>query len=335
MPRIQRIMNQKLAAPGARFDANQPVFEAAFRGRVGRRVRTALRRMEPVLLTVPRWSQPERFLEDLALDLAIGQPGIGCRTVDLSPLKGHGANEAWRFTLHLFAQMGQRDWQRSASSMVAHRSGFRYALSKLLFEAHAAAPHPVALLAHGAQYLPVEIIEDLRVVWADYWRAHPFDARCTLLLATAVGTDLVGIDGMQAVDLMDFGAAEAMRCLATGADLERAPALSRAMSLTGGIPGLVDAVRSLSFSRRALATEDDALVYGMGELVDALQGAVDIANMDSALSDRLHQILDGQPRPWQAEVDEPLRIAGLVRTYPSHGDAQVVLRAPAIATLLE
>jgi hypothetical protein len=335
MPRIQRIMNQKLTASGARFDVNQPVLEAAFRGKVGRRVRTALRRMDPVLLTVPRWSQPERFLEDLALDLAIGQPGIGCRTVDLSPLKGHGANEAWRFTLHLFAQMGQRNWQGSASTMVAHRSGFRYALSRLLFEAHATAPHPVALLAHGAQYLPVEIIEDLRVVWADYWHAHPFDARCTLLLATAVGTDLVGIDGMQAVNLMDYGAAEAMRCLVTGATHEPAPSLTRAISLTGGIPGLVDAVRTMSRSGRVLATEDDALVYGMGSLVDALQGAVDIANMDSALSDRLHQLLDGQPRPWQAQVDDPLRIAGLVRSRQSHGEAQVVLRAPAIATLLE
>ena len=48
--------------------------------------------------------------------------------------------------------------------MVADRGGFRYALSALIEEAHESAPHAVALLAHGAEHAPAEVIEDLAAV---------------------------------------------------------------------------------------------------------------------------------------------------------------------------
>jgi hypothetical protein len=332
VPRVQRMMQRYSTVAGARFDPNQHQLEAALRGRVGRRVRASMRRMEPVLLSVPRWSQPERFLEDLALDLAVGQPGIGCRTVDLSPLKGRRASEAWQFTLHLFSQLGRKAWRQGASSMVVHRGGFRFALGEMLEEAHRTAPHPVALLAHGAQHLPVEIVADLRSVWNDYWNSHPEGTRCTLLLATAVGTDAVGIDGMTPVSLVDYGADEAATRLGHVRTSVVPSRLAEAVVFTGGIPGLVDAVGQLG--GRDLPAEDDALLYSLGPLVDEIRGAVDIVNMDSALSDRLHSLIHGQPVPEAPSVDDPLRVAGLVRAFRSHGSRHVVIRAPAIATLL-
>ncbi len=334
MPRVQRMMNRKTDGADVRFDPNQHRLEAALRGRVGRRVRASLRRMEPVLLSVPRWSQPERFLEELALDLAVGQPGMGCRTVDLSPLKGRRASEAWQFTLHLFAQLGRREWKRGAPMMVAHRNGFRYALSQLLEEAHRCASHPVALLAHGAQHLPVEIVTDLRTVWNDYWNAHPEGARCTLLLATAVGTDSVGIDGMVHVDLVDYGPGEATLHIHDGTYGTSSSQLVRAVHFTGGIPGLVDAVGQLRRTRRDLPVDNDVLLYSLGNLVDEIRGAVDIVNMDSALSDRLYRLSDGKPALARPDVDAPLREAGLVRLFRAHGAEHVVIRAPAIGTLM-
>ncbi|MEM6929435.1 MAG: hypothetical protein AAF602_21020, partial [Myxococcota bacterium] len=54
------------------FDGNQPRLEGAGRGRVARKARHHLRAMRPVVLHTPRFSLPERFLDDLAVDLRLG-----------------------------------------------------------------------------------------------------------------------------------------------------------------------------------------------------------------------------------------------------------------------
>ena len=125
MPRVNRLIQR---AQATTFDGTQHYVEDALRGRAARRIRLHVRRMEPVAVCTPRWSEPAAFLEDLALDLAVGDPAVGCRTVNLRPLSGRRASESWQFTLHVFAQLGRREWRHRPPAMVADRGGFRCAL---------------------------------------------------------------------------------------------------------------------------------------------------------------------------------------------------------------
>ena len=79
MPRVNRLIQR---AQATTFDGTQHYVEDALRGRAARRIRLHVRRMEPVAVCTPRWSEPAAFLEDLALDLArpVREP------IDLAPL---------------------------------------------------------------------------------------------------------------------------------------------------------------------------------------------------------------------------------------------------------
>ena len=57
--------------------------------------------------------------------------------------------------------------------------------------------------------------------------------------------------------------------------------------------------------------------------------------MDSALADRLYDLVSCESMPGAPEVDDALTLAGLVRPVRAHGQDHVELRAPAIATLLK
>ena len=334
MARVARMIERSRLSD-ASFDASQHFVEEALRGRAARGIRTHVRRMEPVLVRTPRWSAPACFLEDLALDLAVGEPGIGCRTVNLQPLKGRKASESWQFTLHVFAQLGRREWRHRPPRMVADRGGFRFALNELIEEAHRSAPHPVALLAHGAEHAPVEIIEDLASVWEEYCSRYPSSRRCTMLLAGTAGDTWWPLEEAPRVDLVDYGAAEAAACIVGQAGDIPFASLRKAAHFSGGVPGIVSAVGDRVRENATLPTEDDALFESLGTLADEIRGAVDIVHMDSALADRLYDLVPGEPVAVAPEVDDPLTLAGLVRRVRAHGDEQVQLRAPAIATLLK
>ncbi len=335
MARVSRMIERSKMADSSRFDVSQHFVEDALRGRASRSIRTHVRRMEPVLVRTPRWSAPACFLEDLALDLAVGEPGIGCRTVNLQPLKGRKATESWQFTLHVFAQLGRREWRHRPPRMVADRGGFRFALSELIEEAHRSAPHPVALLAHGAEHAPVEIIEDLAAVWDLYCERHPTVRRCTVLLAGTAGDNWWPLNDAPRVDLVDYGTAEAAAAIVgQGAELPFS-SLRKIAHFSGGVPGIVSAVGEQVRQQSSLPDEEDALFESLGPLADEIRGAVDIVHMDSALADRLYDLVSGESMPIAPEVDDALTLAGLVRPVRAHGDGHVELRAPAIATLLK
>ena len=317
------------------FDEAQHFVEDALRGRAGRGVRTHVRRMEPVVVRTPRWSAPACFLEDLALDLAVGEPGIGCRTVNLQPLKGRKASESWQFTLHVFAQLGRREWRHRPPRMVADRGGFRFALMELIEEAHQSAPHPVALLAHGAEHAPVEIIEDLAQVWEMYCQGHPTGRRCTMLLAGTAGDSWWPMGTAPRIDLVDYGSAEAAAVIVGQAGDVPFTSLRKAAHFTGGVPGIVSAVSDRLRCDAVLPSEEDALFDSLGPLADEIRGAVDIVHMDSALADRLYDLVSCESMPSEPTVDDTLTLAGLVRPARAHGEDHVELRAPAIATLLK
>jgi hypothetical protein len=332
MFRLQRKMCRDRLGDQVRFDPDQHQLEQGLRGRAARRIRTHVRKMCPVLVRAPRWSHPAGFLEQLALDLAVGLPGVGCRTVDLRPLKGRKASEAWQFTLHAFSQLGRRDWSRETPTMVVDRGGFRYALHALLEEAHRSAHHDVALLGHGAEHLPVEVIEDLSEAWMSYRAAHPEGARCTLLLTFSAGVGDVQVGNSATIELVDLGEGEATEIIGAGQiSADRAREVAR---FTGGIPGLVDAASARVRGGQVLPTEQDHLLHSLGPVVDEIRGAVDIVQMDTAVADRLDSLLGGAPALLNPMVDRPLQLAGLIRPVRAHGKPHVTLRAPAIATLL-
>jgi hypothetical protein len=335
MARVDRMIKRARVQESTFFDEQQHFIEEALRGRAARSVRVHVRRMEPVVVRTPRWSAPATFLEDLALDLAVGEPGIGCRSVDLRPLKGRKASESWQFTLHVFGQLGRREWRHRPPQMVADRGGFRFALSQLIEEAHDTAPHPVALLAHGAEHAAVEVIEDLALVWGDYCRRHPRSRRCTVLLAGAAGDVWLPLHDAPRVDLVDYGEAEAAAVIINSGTSVPFEHLRKAAHFTGGVPGLVGAMSERLRGDSSIPTEDDELLHSLGSVVDEIRGAVDIVHMDSALADRLYELLPGEPVVEAPEVDDALALAGLVRKVRTHGVNHVRLRAPAIAALLK
>ncbi len=331
MPRVNRLIQRARADT---FDGAQHFIEDALRGRTARAVRLHIRRMEPLAVRTPRWSEPAAFLEDLALDLAVGNPGVGCRTVDLRPLKGRQASESWQFTLHVFAQLGRREWRHQPPAIVADRWGFRFALAGLIEEAHLNAPNHVALLAHGAEHAPPEIVEDLLDVWAEYAERYPADRRATMLLAGTVATDWCLASGPLPVDLLDYGAAEAAAAIVSAAGEVPLSTLQKAAHFSGGIPKLVRAMGERCRKSPFLPDEGDAILSSLGPAADEIRGAVDIVHMDSALADRLYDLASGESLPHAPEVDDALTMAGLIRRVKAHGEVHVRLRAPAIGTLL-
>ena len=334
MPRIDRMIQRARIAEATTFDKTQHFVEEALRSRAARRVRLHVRRMEPVAVRTPRWSEPASFLEDLALDLAVGEPGIGCRTVNLRPLKGRKASESWQFTLHVVAQLGSREWRHRPPAMVADRGGFRFALGQLIEEAHRNVPHPVALLAHGAEHAPMEIIEDLAAVWGEYSSHCPAGRRATLVLAGTSTHAWWPMADAPRVDLADFGSAEAAAAIVGQTGNLPFSTLRKAAHFTGGVPGLVDAVSDRIRKDAVLPQEDDALLASLGPMADEIRGAVDIVHMDSALADRLYDLVIGEPVTRAPEVDDALTMAGLVRDVKSHGEDKIQLRTPAISALL-
>jgi hypothetical protein len=316
-----------------RFDPAQHMLELGLRGRAARSIRTHVRQMRPVIVRAPRWSDPAAFLEELALDLAVGLPGVGCRTVNLRPLKGRKHSEAWQPTLHAFSQLGRQAWSRQPPPMVVDRGGFRFAIQSLLEEAHSGAAHELALLAEGAEHLPLEIIEDISAAWQAYRGAHPEGARCTMLMTVGAGAGKVELAGGSTIELVDLGQREVVE------QLGQLPGLSSAQvdavaRFTGGIPRLVSAVGATAAASGGLSGDRDMLLHSLGPLVDEMRGAVDIVQMDGAVADRLDSLIGGAQLPVAPAVDRPLRMAGLIRTVRSHGEPRVALRAPAIATLL-
>jgi hypothetical protein len=290
--------------------------------------------MEPVVVLSPRWSQPLSFLEELALDLAVGQPAIGCRTVRFRELKGRRLPEVWNHLVEVFQRFIPSGRQPEVPSSVADRRGFRWSLATLLEQAHALSPHRVALLACEAEHLPLSVLEDLTLTWSTYCERHPHQRRCTLLLAGSVQAQWLSIGAAPRVELADYSQAEAIAAMMARAGERRPKDIRSIARFTGGIPGIVDRVGAHFAEHGSFPSTRDELLHILGTLGDEMRGAVDIIAADSGLSERLERLMRGESLPESSQLDEPLRMAGLLRLVPSHGGPRVALRAPAIAALL-
>ena len=308
--------------------------EWGFRGRSSRRSEAHLRKMEPVILLTPRWSHPQGFLEDIALDLAVGEPAVGCRTVSLRPLQGKDAPTAWQFFLRILGELGQNQWFEGTAREVVERRGFRHALTEMLDLAQARIPYPVALLTHGAEILPAGVAEDLFATWEEYISRHGTERRCVLLLAGAVDTpSLLDIDA-HIEHLSDYGEEEAMSRLGDLAGRAAFEELQEAARFSGGVPSLVEALGHHARNHGALPRDPWSLLACLGPLADELRYVVDIAMSDGNLGARLESLQGGRPLPLEPGLDPRLILSGLARRV--HWDQQICvsLRAPALDLLL-
>lgn len=311
----------------ATFDRDLVVQESAVRGRTARRVRAQLRRLEPVAMVTPRWSAPQSFLEELALDLAVGEPGVGCRTVSFRPLLGRSTSEAWNFLLRVLADLAGTEGRIVPT--VADRRGFLYVAEELLDEAHEESPYPVALLGHGCEHLPVEVLIDLAQLWTDYQGRVAGNRRCTMLLAGSVDTPALDVGGALRVVLTDFGEMEAEENLITQVR-GSASLVSKASRFSGGVPALLQAIVN-GAATTGLPSQPEDLLRVMGPVADELRSAVNSALTSPRTADRFYELLHGVPLLEDPAVDRELLMAGLLRRVRVKGDNLVELRSPAIA----
>ncbi len=334
MTRLARRLSLHHRSDEPHFDPSQRITEAAHRGKSGRTVRTSLRRQEPVALLTPRWSCPQAFLEDVALELAVSEPGVGCRTVNLRPLQGRNCVVAWQFLLRVLAQLSAQRADDIRIPTVAERKGFRLVAQELLAKAQEQSDIPVALMAHGAEHLPVDAAEDLLLAWESYSSAYPSERRCVLLLGgTANAPALRGFEG-RPVELADFGPGETYDMLGRMVGPQLSGRMTGAADFTGGVPALVEAIGRHTRLQRRIDNDEWAMLSSAGKIGDEIRGVVDILVSDHRLAARLDQLLPGSPLPMEPELDNQLITAGLARRAHELSGAQVCLRAPAIASLV-
>lgn len=311
------------------FDPEVAHAESAIRARTARRVRANLRRLEPVAMLTPRWTAPQGFLEDIALDLAVGEPAVGCRTVSFRPLVGRANAEAWNFILRVLADLAGPGWQQRPLPMVVDRRGFYHAAEQLLDEAHLESPYPVALLGHSCEHLPVEVLEDLALVWARYAERARGERRCTVLLAGSVDTPALDVGGAVKVELSDLGEGEAAASLLMQVGAIPPRVLQKAARFSGGVPALVDALGT-GAANGAFPSLPEDMLRAMGPVGDDLRAAVQSVMTSPDVAERLYQLLPGEPLLEEPTLDRQLMMAGLLRRARTTGEVRVELRTPAV-----
>ncbi|MFM2247042.1 MAG: hypothetical protein RL071_3116 [Pseudomonadota bacterium] len=315
-------------------EADREAFDTTPRARAARHARAMLRRMEPVVMLSPRWSATERFIDDLAQDLAVGEPTVACRVVTFRVVVGRSPVECWRQTLQVLARLGEGGRRRRSPRTVADRRGFRWALDELLDEVHEHALHRTALLAHGCEQLPVEVLGDLVGAWRDYRDRYPDERRCTALFSAADTSPWLALGDRPPFTLSDYAETEALAAIVGRAGPMPLRGLERAARFTGGIPALVEKLADVTRVRGSLPSRPAELLEAFGALGEELRGAVEIANAHEQLAERLGALLDGEPQPLNEAVDRALISAGLLRPLRTAKGPQVALRAPAIAAYI-
>lgn len=335
----RRIRVASLAGPpqrgaSTRFDPEQHYLETALRSKSARSVRAGVRRMEPVFLRTPRWSRPQTFLEEIALDLAVGDPAIGCRTVGCRPLAKRTAGEAWAFILQLFGELGRGAGLADGSATAADRKGFRWGLEQVLEDAHHSSRHRLAVMMHGIEHVPVEALTDLVDQWRSYCERHPEGARIALVLAAAERPRWLDLPGLRQVDLQDFSEAETIATLVQRCGPLPPKQLRMLAGFTGGVPEVVDAVAAALAARGSKRVDAESLTLALGQVGVEMRGALDIIAARGELSDRLQMLAEGRARPEWLDTDSPLMKAGLIKRVRHHGLPHVALRAGAFATMM-
>lgn len=316
----------------ARVRPERPVaVDDEARRKVSREVRARMREMTPVALLTPRWSAPQAFLEDLALDLAVGDPPVACRTLACRPLRGRSPVEAWNPLLRAMAELIEGMPAGRPIPVVCERRGFLHLAGRLLDEAHERNEVPAALLVHGVEHLPVEVLADLQEAWATYRQGAVDGPRSTLLLAGASATPALALSDLVTLDLTDFSRAESTATLLLRLGTVSLPELFRPVRFTGGVPALVHALGEGASRTGEVPRHSLDMIRAMGPVAEEVRAAVATALTSAPIAERFYALCDGSAQPFDPERDETLLLSGLARR--ARDPEKVELRAPAFAAV--
>ena len=332
---MQRFERRRRILRGKRdgaFDPGQYYLEESVRGRTARKVRSLLRTRVPVVLYTPRWSQPQRFLEDIAVDLSVGRPNLVGRTLSMVPTQGRGLHESRSWILRGVQEFCELELSGNVTQAVDH-NGFRFMLGEL-FERAARSTVPRVLLLHGLEQLNVEVRSDLAEIFVQRVMQGP--TGCTqlnFLFAGALDVTQFTVDGARHLQLFDYGTEEAVEALMEWVGPTDRQRLWNAIEYIGGVPALVDALGSAAERDGRLANSQEELWRALGSLADELRGAVSIVVSDEVLAERLEQVAHSGVAPEDPRADLSLRRAGLFQRVPWGQSRVVHLRAPVLGEL--
>jgi hypothetical protein len=289
------------------FDPEQHRLELDLRSRSARRARGLLQRMEPMVLLTPPWSSPRSFLEELALEMAMADPPLRCRTLSVSPLRSRERPEIWKWLLTAFA--GLEGGRHLDIPYVASTVGFRQGLLGVLLQLQAHLTVPTALLIHDAEVLPAEVRLALMEAWSRFRQDLPAGRRVEMILAGRFRPE--NCCDLQVISLTDYGndeASEVMESL-----LPCAPAhIKAAVLFSGGIPDVLGAMATHLRRAGTLSPSTTDLLQSLGGLQQELAATVRTAHQHPQFAQRLSDLGAAGELPWEEDVDEPLERAGLL-----------------------
>ncbi|MCB9677354.1 MAG: hypothetical protein H6737_19765 [Alphaproteobacteria bacterium] len=307
------------------FDPNQYYFEKAERTRLARSIRVSLRFGRPVVLIAPRWSQADRFLDDLSVDLSLGDPSITARTLSLAPLKGLTVHQGWGWLASAVAEFCQIHLEEGPAWQAVSRRGFREVMADMLDRAEGGRRR--CLLLHHVEHVPVDALHDLLDVFRAHREKHKDDLRFNLLVAGSVDAPHLQFPGAARFDLADFSPIEAIEALVEHLGPVEAEQLRQVVTILGGVPALLDAVGE--GSDLAFLRDRQELWKALGPVAKEVRSALEIVNADPRLSARLERLARQGRLPEEPEHDFLLQRAGLVRSATNRrGDVFTVLRTP-------
>ncbi len=328
---MERFPRRRVILEGKRngaFDADQYWFDRADRTRLARKLRWHVRRGDPVVLITPRWSAAPAFLDDLAVDLAMGDPAVRARPLHLLPLAGLTTHQAWGWLAAAVAEFCQISLEEGPAWRAVSRRGFRTVLSELFEKAEGGRRR--CLMLHGLEHVNVEAIQDLFAVFAEHIAMFGPDRRFNLLFAGSIDAPHFDMEGAVRVELEDLGPEEAIEALVERVGVLEKHRLASVVGMVGGVPALVDAVGAggpETITR--LLTDRDAMAHALGPLAEEVRTTIDIVRAEPALAARLERLARRGSAPAEPE-DDALRRAGLIGRK---GDVSV-LRTPWFADLV-
>jgi hypothetical protein len=128
--RLERRIHLLRGKRDGAFNTDQHYLEKAHRTRIARQLRVHVRRLQPVCLVTPRWSQVRRFLDDLTADLLLGEPSVVARSLSMLPLEGRTPHQAWAWLVQALTEFCHVKLDGPAWQVVS-RKGFRHVMRDL------------------------------------------------------------------------------------------------------------------------------------------------------------------------------------------------------------
>lgn len=312
------------------FDPGQYWHEGADRQRAMRKLRALLRLMQPVILSTPRWSQAHRFIEDLAVDLSVGQPAIQGHVLSLQAVQGKSALQAWAWVMARFTDLCSISVDRRFAQAVS-RDGFRTLFANLLRQAQGGPRR--CLMLYGLEAVHLDALRDLLDVYEQHMLEARDRRRINLLIAGTVDVPALGAN-VTRMTLPDYGKAEAIEALVEIVGPQPTARLERLIGAVGGVPAVIErlAAEGPAAIEDAVATRE-GVWRRLGPVGAEIRSAFAIVSADNALSQRLEQLAREGPSPEMPDRDPRLVRAGLVR-FTRKGKAKLTgVRAPVFADL--